>query len=117
VAATTEDERNYHIFPEGDLAIGNRLRVSPPPGLSAPLLSFAVADPVSPNPAENFASVRQAPRADASEAHRLRPGARVLVDSIEDGWAHLARANRFKDLGFVQAHLLRPAPARRRARG
>lgn len=103
----------YHIFPEGDAAFGSRLRATPPPE-PAPLgrrgqmpQRFAVVDPCSLNPEENFASVRQAPHLGAIEAGRLQPGTRVLVDGIADGWAHLARANRIKDLGFVQISLLR----------
>ena len=103
----------YHIFPEGDMAFGNRLRANPPRGLApeamvAPL-RFVVIDPCSANPADNFASVRQAPDPGAIEAGRLQPGTPVLIDGIKDGWAHLARANPFLDLGFVAVSLLRQA--------
>jgi hypothetical protein len=33
----------------------------------------------------------------------------VLIDTIADGWGHLARANPFLDLGFVALSLLREA--------
>ena len=68
-----------------------------------------VVDPCSSNPANNFASVRQAPNLDAIEAGQLAPGTPVLIDVIADGWAHLAKANRFHDLGFVPLSLLRQA--------
>jgi len=101
----------YHIFPDGDVVFGNRLRANPPRDL-APMamvapLRFVVIDPCSANPAENFASVRQAPNLDAREAGRLPPGTSVLIDVIADDWAHLARANPFLDLGFVPLSLLR----------
>jgi hypothetical protein len=105
--------RQYHIFPEGDMVFGDRVHANPPRGLApeamvAPL-RFVVIDPCSANPADNFASVRQAPDPGAIEAGRLQPGTPVLIDGIKDGWAHLARANPFRDLGFVALSLLREA--------
>ncbi len=72
-------------------------------------LPFVVIDPCSTNPADSFASVRQAPDLGAPEAGRLPPGTPVLIDVIADGWAHLAKANPFRDLGFVAVSLLREA--------
>ena len=71
--------------------------------------SFVVIDPCSPDPANNFANVRQAPTLAAPIAGQLQPGTPVLIDSISDGWAHLAVANPFRDLGFVALSLLRKA--------
>jgi hypothetical protein len=71
--------------------------------------SYLVIDPCSADPASNFANVRQAPDVGAPIAGQLQPGTPVLIDSIRDGWAHLAPANPFRDLGFVSASLLRKA--------
>jgi hypothetical protein len=108
-------QQEYHIFPDGDSAFDNLLRVSAPreqvstghPALTP--LPYIVIDTCSASPTDNFASVRQAPRADAQEAGRLDPGTPVLIDAVEDGWAHLAQANPFRDLGFVATNLLRKA--------
>jgi hypothetical protein len=103
----------YNMFPDGDRAFGDRVRAEPPGDIALPqrrantIMRFAVIDPCSANPAENFASVRQAPRSDAIEAGRLAPGTPVAIDAIADGWAHLARENRVRDLGFVPLRLLR----------
>jgi hypothetical protein len=71
--------------------------------------SYVVIDPCSDNKASNFANVRQAPAPAAPIAGQLPPGTPVLIDSISDGWAHLAKANSFRDLGFVAVSLLRKA--------
>jgi len=70
---------------------------------------FVVIDPCSPDPANNFANVRQAPSLEAPIAGQLQPGTPVLIDSVSDGWAHLAVANPFRDLGFIALSLLRKA--------
>jgi hypothetical protein len=71
--------------------------------------AFVILDPCSADPASNFANVRQAPSLMAPIAGQLPPGTPVLIDSIEQGWAHLAPANPFRDLGFVATNLLRKA--------
>lgn len=71
--------------------------------------SFVVIDACSADPARNFANVRQAPSLVAPIAGQLSPGTPVLIDSINAGWAHLATANPFRDLGFVAVNLLRKA--------
>jgi hypothetical protein len=64
------------------------------------VLEFVVID---------FANVRQAPSPTAPIAGRLEPGTPVLIDSVTNGWAHLAVDNPFRDLGFVAMSLLRKA--------
>jgi hypothetical protein len=111
----SKSDRQYHIFPEGDQMFGSRVRATPPRGLAPttssapPPQPFLVIDPCSANPADNFASVRQAPTLKSPEAGRLQPGTPVLIDVIKDEWAHLARTNPFLDLGFVPVSLLRQA--------
>jgi hypothetical protein len=76
---------------------------------AATVQAFVVIDPCSTDPASNFANVRQAPALAAAIACQLAPGTPVLIDSISGGWAHLATANPFRDLGFVAVSLLRKA--------
>jgi hypothetical protein len=110
-----DHDAQYHIFPDGDTAFGNRLRAAAPRKnallVGTPLtpLPYIVIDSCSANPADNFASVRQAPNPGAPEAGRLNPGTPVLIDGIENDWAHLSQANPFRDLGFVPTKLLRKA--------
>jgi hypothetical protein len=109
-----DNDPQYHIFPDGDVVFGNRVRAQPPRDI-APLtmgtpLRFVIINPCNADPAKNFANVRQAPNPHAKEAGQLLPGTPVLVDVIADGWAHLARANPFLDLGFVDVSLLRQEP-------
>jgi hypothetical protein len=106
----------YHIFPDGDIAFGNRVRATPVPEAATPgrsvelPLRFVVIDPVSRNPEENVAIVRRAPHMGAAETGRLKPGTKVTVDGMADGWAHLSRANRVKNMGFIPLSLLRQKP-------
>lgn len=96
-------------------------RAGPSAGVAAPHRTMHIIAQCSPDPSDNFAAVRIAPSRTAAPAQiagqevRLDPGTRVIVDSLENGYYHLADDNPAGGaIGFVAQSLLEdgwPTPA------